>query len=242
MRLDKFISHGLNVSRSQARDIIQAGRIQVNRVTIRQIKHIVDVDMDQVFYNSALITYKEFWYFMLHKPQGVLSATKDASQKTVIDLLQEEDKRANLSIIGRLDKDTEGLILLTSNKSLVHTLTSPKKDVIKEYYCEVEGTLTEEDIIRFAKGVEIILSRDETYITKPARLEIIEAGPKSKAYVYITEGKFHQVKKMFLSCGKEVTYLKRNAIGNIRLDEDLKLAEYRELTKEEIQELKKHTV
>src|SRR5690554_1651262 len=242
MRLDKFISHSLNMSRSQARGVIQSGMIQVNKAPVRQIKHIVDVDCDQVYYQNNVIDYQEFWYFMLHKPKDVLSATKDASQTTVIDILKEEDKKKSLSIIGRLDKDTEGLILLTSNKSMVHLLTSPKKEVVKEYYCEVQGVLTKEDQLRFSKGVEIILSKEETYITKPAKLDIIESGAVSKANVYITEGKFHQVKKMFLSCGKEVTYLKRIAIGNIRLDESLKLGEYRQLSKEEIQDLKKHTV
>lgn len=242
MRLDKFIAHSLNISRSQAREVIQSGKIQIGKVVTRQIKHIVDVDTDQVYYQNTLIDYQEFWYYMLNKPKEYLSATKDDTQKTVVDLLQEKDKKSGLSIIGRLDKDTEGLILLTSNKSMVHALTSPKKDVIKEYYCEVEGVLTEEDVISFASGVEIILSKDETYITKPAKLEIIEKGPKSKANVYITEGKFHQVKKMFLSRGKQVTYLKRIAIGNIRLDDALNLGEYRNLTKEEILELKKHAV
>jgi 16S rRNA pseudouridine516 synthase len=170
----------------------------------------------------------------MNKPQGVVSATEDNYDETVVDLLEEKDKFYAPFPVGRLDKDTEGLLLLTNDGNLNHNLLSPKKHVDKIYYAEVEGEVTEEDVKSFKAG---ILLTNENYTTLPAELKIIESGEKSKCYVTIREGKFHQVKRMFLAVDKEVTYLKRIAMGSINLDETLDLGAYRHLTDKELKQL-----
>lgn len=242
MRLDKYITHTLKVTRQEAKALIQRGVITVNNQAIRKAGEIIQEETDTIMYQQNKLIYKEFVYYMMHKPRGVISATQDKKDQTVIDLLQDADKRKNLSIVGRLDKDTEGLLLITNNGQLAHALTSPKKEVWKKYYVEVEGELGKVDVDMFSQGVEIILSEEETYLTKKAKLEILTVSSNSKAYVYISEGKFHQIKKMFLSLGKKVVYLKRLSIGDLALDPKLRLGEYRELTSSEIELVKNNAV
>ena len=169
---------------------------------------------------------------MLHKPSGVVSATKDKKEKTVLDLI-EGQKRKDLFPVGRLDKDTEGLLLITNDGTLAHRLLAPGKHVDKVYYAKIDGKVTKEDVIRFSEGVDI---GDED-LTLPAKLEILTSAEESQILLTIQEGRFHQVKRMFESVGKKVTYLKRMSMGSLILDENLKKGEYRPLTKEEIEKL-----
>lgn len=181
------------------------------------------------------IEYKEYIYLMMNKPAGVISATEDVREKTVIDLLEMEDAVYEPFPVGRLDKDTVGLLLLTNDGGLAHQLLSPKKHVPKTYYALVDGTVTEEDKKAFSAGIML----DDGYVTKPAQLNILRCGEiRSEIELTITEGKFHQVKRMFEAVGKTVVYLKRLSMGPIKLDEDLAEGEYRELTDEEIDLLK----
>ena len=172
---------------------------------------------------------------MMNKPKDIISATEDNKTKTVVDILDEQERIFKPFPVGRLDKDAEGLMLLTNDGDLAHKLTSPKKDIVKKYYVEVFGTIEDMHITYFKEGVIL----DDGYKCKSAILDILTSNETgSKAYIYITEGKFHQVKRMMKSIGCEVTYLKRLSIGELVLDENLKLGEYRYLTNQELKKLK----
>ncbi|EOR23746.1 pseudouridine synthase [Niallia nealsonii AAU1] len=175
---------------------------------------------------------------MMNKPPGLISATEDTREETVIDILQIEDSVYNPFPVGRLDKDTEGLLLLTNDGKLAHQLLSPKKHVPKTYFAVIRGEVGEGDIAAFKKGVVL----DDGYLTKPGDLVILKAGETSDIELTISEGKFHQVKRMFESVGKKVIYLKRISMGPLELDESLELGEYRELTEEEVELLKNYQV
>ncbi|NLB41579.1 MAG: pseudouridine synthase, partial [Clostridiales bacterium] len=177
-----------------------------------------------------------FHYLMMNKPPGVISATWDRDTKTVIDLLSEPYNKFDLFPVGRLDKDTEGLLLLTNDGQLAHKLLSPKKQVPKTYYAEVSGKVVEYDIITFQQGIPL----ESDFTTLPAELVIIEAGDISKVLVTLYEGKFHQVKRMFEAIEKNVLYLKRISMGNLKLDDNLPLGEYKELTEEEMESVNEY--
>jgi 16S rRNA pseudouridine516 synthase len=228
MRLDNFLNKALNVSRSEASKIIKSKKIQVNGEVVVKKDYYIDEQKDIIKYNDEILEYKEFIYIMLNKPKGYLSATKDLKDKTVIDLL---NINREVFPVGRLDKDTEGLMLLTNNGKYAHLLTSPNHHVIKKYYVEIMHPVTEEEINLFCNGLEIRDGKDELYITKEAKLEVIN---DLSCYVYIHEGKFHQIKRMFEKIDNKVTYLKRVKFGEIELDPSLELGQYRELTIEEI--------
>jgi len=228
MRLDNFLNKSLNISRSEASKIIKEKKVIVNDKIITKKDTYIDEQKDVIKYNGEIITYKEFIYIMLNKPKGYLSATRDTKDKTVIDLI---DIKREIFPVGRLDKDTEGLMLLTNNGKYAHYLTSPNHHVEKKYYVEVEKNIKEEDISLFCNGLEIKDGKDELYITKEAKLEKLS---NNTCYVYIIEGKFHQIKRMFEKLNNKVTYLKRIKFGDIELDESLQLGEYRELTEDEI--------
>ena len=233
MRLDKFISTTTTLSRAEAKKIIKKG-ILINDILVKSPDYKVDEINDQVIVNGDRLFYQKYVYIMMNKPQNVISATDDAIDKTVVDLLEEKDRIYKVFPVGRLDKDTEGLMLLTNDGDLAHKLISPKKDVEKKYYVEVSGELKEEHLVLVKEGLVI----DEGYKCKSARLEIIESSEvNSIAYIYITEGKFHQVKRMMKVLGTTVTYLKRLSIGTLELDKNLKLGEYRYLTDKEIKNL-----
>lgn len=235
MRLDKFISTTTTLSRAEAKKIIKKG-ILINDILVKSPDYKVDEINDQVIVNGNRLFYQKYVYIMMNKPQNVISATDDAIDKTVVDLLEEKDRIYKVFPVGRLDKDTEGLMLLTNDGDLTHKLISPKKDVEKKYYVEVSGELKEEHLVLVKEGLVI----DEGYKCKRARLEIIESTEvNSIAYIYITEGKFHQVKRMMKALGTTVTYLKRLSIGTLELDKNLKLGEYRYLTDKEIKNLNK---
>ena len=235
MRLDKFISTTTTLSRAEAKKIIKKG-ILINDILVKSPDYKIDEINDQVIVNGNRLFYQKYVYIMMNKPQNVISATEDAIDKTVVDLLEEKDRIYKVFPVGRLDKDTEGLMLLTNDGELAHKLISPKKDVEKKYYVEVSGELKEEHLELVKDGLVI----DEGYKCKSARLEILESSKvKSIANIYITEGKFHQVKRMMKALGTTVTYLKRLSIGTLELDKTLKLGEYRYLTDKEIKNLNK---
>ena len=235
MRLDKFISTTTTLSRAEAKKIIKKG-ILINDILIKSPDYKVDEFNDQVIVNGNRLVYQKYVYIMMNKPKNTVSATEDAIERTVVDILRDEDRIHKVFPVGRLDKDTEGLMLLTNDGELAHKLISPKKDVEKKYYVEVSGELKNEHLEIVKEGVTL----EDGYKCKPARLEILDTSEgNSKANIFITEGKFHQVKRMMKSLGTTVTYLKRLSIGSLKLDENLKLGEYRYLTDDELNKLTK---
>ena len=235
MRLDKFLSHTGFGSRKEVKQLLKKKVVRVNDQVVKKGYYILNLNQDHISVNGEMITYQEFIYLMLNKPAGYLSATEDNFQKTVIDLLQPEEQHFNPFPVGRLDKDTEGLLLLTNDGELAHFLLSPKKHVKKTYYAEVVGVMDLEDIERFKLGIVL----EDGYKCLPAELQIIEQTDRtSKVLITVEEGKFHQVKRMVLACGKEVNYLKRQSMASLKLDETLKSGEYRPLDKEELNQLK----
>lgn len=233
MRLDKYLTNLAIGSRSQVKEIIKKGQIFVNDIKITKPDVHVDEFNDIIKLDGINLEYNKFYYYMLNKPQNVLSAVSDKNSKTVLDLLDVKPKKG-LFPVGRLDKDTEGLLIITNNGQLAHDLLSPSKHIPKTYYVELNGELISNDIELFKKGLDI----GEKSITKPAILDILPE--KNKAFITITEGKFHQVKRMFAAIGLTVTFLKRISMGDLKLDEKLKPGEYRPLTDEEVSLLLKN--
>ncbi|EOW8179990.1 pseudouridine synthase [Listeria monocytogenes] len=227
MRLDKLLSHTGFGSRKEVKPLLKSGAVVVNGTIQKDSKTQVNPDKDQITVHGTPVVYQEFVYFMLHKPQNVVSATEDNVSETVIDLLAQEDTLTDPFPVGRLDKDTEGLLIITNDGTLAHNLLSPKKHIDKTYYAKIDGDVTAADVEAFAAGIEL----DDGYTCKPARLEIITPN---EIKVTIQEGKFHQVKRMFAARGKSVSYLKRISMGNLQLDESLELGEYRPLTEAEL--------
>lgn len=237
MRLDKFLAHTGFGTRKETKDLLKKKAVEVNGVCVKDGKFQVKPVVDQVAVYGEAVAYQEFIYLMLHKPQGVVSATIDNVNPTVIDLLTPAEQKFEPFPVGRLDKDTEGLLILTNDGVLAHELLSPKKHVAKRYEATIDGIVTQEDRDAFKKG--IVLS--DGYQCQPAELEIVSVMPDegtSSIFVTIHEGKFHQVKRMFEACGKKVVYLKRAAMGLLELDPNLPLGKYRPLTQEELNLLK----
>ena len=241
MRLDKLLAHTGYGTRAEVKRLLKTKTVTLNGQVAQDGKIQVDLKKDQVLVAGQLADYREFVYLMMNKPQDCLSATTDRSGRTVIDLLSEEYRRFDMVPAGRLDRNTEGLMLLTNDGALVHSIISPKKEVYKQYLACLDGELTPEKISLLEAGVEIRDGADEIYRTKPARITLLEPQQgRQAALIEITEGKFHQVKRMFASVGCKVTYLKRNAIGRLKLDDSLALGQYRELTEVEISILRGH--
>ena len=236
MRLDKYLAQMGAGTRSEVKKQIRKGCITVNDEVVRSADHKVNEKEDRVCCNGQPVSYISMEYYMLHKPAGVVSATEDKREQTVLELITDK-RRKDLFPAGRLDKDTEGLLLITNDGQLAHELLSPKKHVDKVYYAKILGRVTEEDVALFADGVNIG-SDERNEWTLPAELEILKSGEESEVRLTIREGKFHQIKRMFQAVGKEVTYLKRESMGTLSLDETLKPGEYRPLTEEEIKGLK----
>ena len=230
MRVDKLLSNVGVASRAELKKYCKQGLISVNGKVINNPGIQVDSENDEVMFNGEKIVYREFVYIMLNKPDGYISATFDKRDPIVLDLIDKEDLVFEPFPVGRLDKDTEGLLVLTNDGQLAHRVLSPKKHVPKTYYAKVEGVVTEEDVKAFADGVTL----DDGYETMPAELVILKSDEISEIELTIHEGKFHQVKRMFESVGKKVVYLKRLSMGKLKLDEGLALGEYRELTEEEV--------
>lgn len=228
MRLDKLLAESGQGSRAEVKAYIKNGQVTVNGQIIQKPDTKVQPEEDTIVCKGQQLHYEPLVYYMLHKPQGVVSATEDNVSKTVIALLAEE-KRTDLFPVGRLDKDTEGLLLITNDGQFSHDLLSPKKHVTKTYFAKIDGAVTEEEIAQFAEGIDI----GDVKPTLPAELQI--AGERSdEVLVTITEGRYHQVKRMFAVFGQEVVYLKRISIGTLHLDDDLPLGSYRKLQQNEI--------
>ena len=236
MRLDKYVSLALFVTRSEAKKLISNKDIKVikDNAEIIKLNSNYNITNEKVYYNNQLIIAKEYIYIMMNKPKDYICANHDNYHKCVFDLI-EEYKTRNLGIIGRLDIDTEGLIIITDDGELIHNITSPKHNHTKKYYLETDKSFNEKDVLAFNDGIDIFVEK-ELYHTLPSKLEIID---NNKAYITLTEGKFHQIKLMCKAINKNVTYLKRIEINGIKLDEKLKLGEYRLLTDEEIDIIKK---
>lgn len=236
MRLDKYLADLQMGTRSQVKDFIKKGMITVNGETITKADFKINENSDCITCKGKMLTYQKYRYFLLHKPAGVITATKDNHDKTVMDLLPKEFAD-DFFPVGRLDKDTEGFLLITNDGELSHKLLSPKKHVAKTYYVECSGTITPEKRLNLEQGVDI----GDEKPTLPAKVEIIKT--EEDYYVIeltITEGRFHQVKRMIQAIGGEVTYLKRLSMGGLSLGNSLAKGDYRELTSEEIDILKRN--
>ncbi|CAM3515561.1 pseudouridine synthase [Marinicrinis lubricantis] len=234
-RLDKVLVHMGCGSRSEIKKLAKQKQIEVNGQVVTDTGMKVNPAQDQITVCGKFVHYREFIYMMLNKPQGVISATEDARDRTVLDLLEPWVQAFQPFPVGRLDKDTEGLLLLTNDGKLAHELLSPKKHVEKTYEVEAAGELTEQEIRQLEEGITL----DDGYVTLPAKAHILSAAEgTTKLHLTITEGKFHQVKRMLRAVGSEVTFLKRISMGPLRLDDALPIGHYRELTDEEITALK----
>ena len=233
MRLDKFLSHMGYGTRKEVKILVKSKAIQVNEVVVKDSAMHVNELKDEVMVYGEVVEYREFIYLMMNKPPGVVSATEDSRDQTVIDLLDDDVRHFEPYPVGRLDKDTVGLLLLTNDGALTHRLLSPNKDVPKVYFAKVEGVVDASDIAAFSTGVIL----DDGYHTKPGILKILKSDSVSEIELSITEGKFHQVKRMFESVGKTVIYLKRLSMGALLLDESLPEGSYRELTVEEYNQI-----
>ena len=231
LRIDKMLSNSGVGSRKQIKTDARKGFVEVNGTIEKDSSKIIDTETDKVKYKGEVIKYTQYIYLMMNKPRGVVSATEDNYDKTVIDLLDDEEKFYEPFPVGRLDKDSEGLLLITNDGKLAHELLSPRKHVDKTYYVEVAEEITEDDVRAFEEGV---ILKEDNYKTLPAKLQIMESGYPSICLVTIREGKFHQLKRMFNAVNNEVTYLKRISMGALKLDESLKTGQYRHLTEEEI--------
>ena len=233
LRIDKILSNVGYGSRAEIKKYCRYGIIFVNGEMVNNPGLQVDPENDEIIFDSEKVNYREFIYIMLNKPGGYISATYDKFDPIVLDLIDPSYLVFEPFPVGRLDKDTEGLLVLTNDGQLSHRVLSPKKHVPKTYYAKVEGKVTNEDILEFEKGVVL----DDGYKTMPSKLNILKSDEISEIELTINEGKFHQVKRMFESVGKKVVYLKRLSMGNLKLDESLALGEYRELTLDEIKQM-----
>ncbi|CAN7645154.1 pseudouridine synthase [Paenibacillus sp. LjRoot153] len=238
-RLDKILAHVGVGTRSELKRLAKEGAIYVNGVKVKDSGMQVNPDKDTITVNGEVVTYREFVYLMMNKPQGVVSATEDNRDRTVVDLLDEEYAPFEVFPVGRLDKDTEGFLLLTNDGKLAHNLLSPRKHVPKTYYAKVEWEVNDADREAFSQGVTL----DDGYETLPGDLKILQtgneaAGIPSEIELTIMEGKFHQVKRMFQAVGKQVVFLKRISMGPLVLDPDLALGQVRELSVEELSSLR----
>lgn len=230
MRLDKFLADLQIGTRSQVKDFIKKGLVTVNDETITKADFKVNESLDTVTCKGTTLSYQKYRYFLLHKPAGVVTATRDHHDKTVMDLLPKE-LHADFFPVGRLDKDTEGFLLITNDGALSHQLLSPKKHVAKTYYVECQGVLTSQKIQLLENGVNI---GDEKPTLPAIVKEISKEADSYVIHLTITEGRFHQVKRMIQAIGGEVTYLKRLSMGGLSLDETLEKGSYRELSLDEI--------
>ncbi|MBH7496569.1 rRNA pseudouridine synthase [Clostridioides difficile] len=229
-RIDKILSNLGYGSRSEIKKYCKQGSVVVNGIEVSNPGTQVDTENDEILFNGEEVIYREYIYLMMNKPDGYISATTDKYDPTVLDLIDLSYLAFEPFPVGRLDKDTEGLLVLTNDGKLSHRVLSPKKHVPKTYYAKIDGVVTEEDVEAFLEGVVL----DDGYKTMPSQLNILKSDDESEIELTIHEGKFHQVKRMFESVGKKVVYLKRLSMGNLKLDESLELGEYRELTDEEV--------
>ena len=233
MRLDKFLVACAVGSRTEVKNLLKAGRVTVNGKKEKSAKLQIDEERDEIRFDDQVLEYEEFVYYMMNKPQGVISATEDSKHRTVLDLLDDLARTKEVFPVGRLDIDTHGLLLLTNDGQLAHALLSPKRHVDKTYLAQVKGIMTQEDVETFSKGIPL-----KDFTCQPAKLEILSVDldkDESQVRVTIAEGKFHQVKRMVAYCGKEVVDLQRLTMGALVLDENLKRGEWRRVSQEELE-------
>ncbi len=233
-RLDKVLSNFGFGSRTEIKSAVRKGLVTIDGNIAKDSGQYVDPAENVIEMSGIKLNYRKYIYLMMNKPKGVISATTDNKQKTVFDILPEKYKCFDLFPAGRLDIDTEGLVLMTNDGQLSHEILSPKKHVTKQYYAHVLGVVNDSDIVAFSNGVKL----DDGYKTLPAQLEIIKSDEISEIKLSIVEGKFHQVKRMFEAVDKKVIYLKRLSMGKLRLDETLELGECKELDEADIELLK----
>lgn len=223
MRIDKFISNMGFGSRKEIKEYIKKKKITVNGEIIKSGDTYIDTD-DEIYCCGKKVEYEKYIYIMMNKPSGYVSANEDNKEKTVFDLIDNKYRKKELFIAGRLDKDTEGFLIITNNGKFAHNMLSPKKHVNKTYFVKSKGgEITDEDVTKFKNGITI----DDGYKCKPAILEIKNNGEISECLLTISEGKFHQVKRMFEAIGKKVIYLKRVKIGNLELDDNIPLGKFK---------------
>ena len=234
MRIDKFLGLTGCASRAEAKKLIRSGAVTVNGVAVRSADTKLDPEKDRVLFCGKEVVYRKYTYIMMKKPQGVVSATEDGREKTVIDLLPGDMRKTDLFPCGRLDKNTLGLMLITDNGDLAHRLLSPKSHVEKKYYFRSRFPVTEEEAGRFENG----LTLEDGYETKPARIEL--RGDGDEGIITLVEGKYHQIKRMLEALNNKITYLERISFGPLVLDEALDRGEWRYLAEEEIAALEAH--
>lgn len=234
MRIDKFLSNMGVATRTESSRAARAGLILVNGKPVKKADVHIDPEKDMITYCGRKIEYRKYTYILMNKPDGVVSATEDGRDRTVIDLLPEELQRLSLFPCGRLDKHTLGLVMLTDDGDLAHRLLSPKHHVKKKYRFESKFPLSDEEIEYLEKGATL----EDGYVTKPSRIELFE--DKRSGHITLTEGKYHQIKRMLESVNNKITYLERITFGPLALDEKLARGEWRFLTQNEIDELEKH--
>ena len=225
MRLDKFLSNMGKATRSEASRLVRAGKVLVNGTPAKKSDTQINPDTDEVILNGIPVTYKKFTYIMLNKPEGYVSATDDPNEKTVLDLVDPEDRRKGLFPCGRLDKNTLGLVILTNDGENAHRLLSPKHHVAKVYRFKSLKALTQEDVTSLEGGVDI-----GGYFTKPC---VVNLTGENEGEITLTEGKYHQIKRMLEAVDNKITYLERISFGDIKLDTSLKRGEWRYLTPDE---------
>ena len=234
MRLDKFLGACGCGSRADAKRAIRKGAVTVNGIAAKNADRAIDEEHDKVVFCGKTVVYRRYVYIMMNKPEGVVSATEDGREKTVLDLLPPDVRRAGMFPCGRLDKNTLGLILLTDNGELGHRLLSPKHHVTKVYRFRSKFPISEADASRFEDGLVL----EDGYVTLPAKIELLGAG--DEGYITLTEGKYHQIKRMLESLNNRITYLERVRFGPLCLDDSLSRGEWRYLSDEEMAALEAH--
>ena len=234
MRIDKFLSNMGIASRTESSKAARGGLILVNGVAVKKADIHNDPEKDEIIFCGRTIEYRKYTYILMNKPDGVVSATEDGKDRTVIDLLPEELQKLNLFPCGRLDKHTLGLVMLTDDGDLAHRLLSPKHHVKKKYFFESKFPLSDEEIEHLEKGATL----EDGYVTKPSQIQLLEN--KQSGYITLVEGKYHQIKRMLESVNNKITYLERVTFGPLVLDESLARGEWRFLTKDEIEKLENH--
>lgn len=232
MRIDKLLANMGYGSRKDVKILLKQGVVHIDDQPVKDAKRQVNLEAERVTVLGEVVEYRPFVYLMMNKPVGVISATEDKVESTVIELIDPAYAHYELFPVGRLDKDTTGLLLITNDGAFNHALMSPRKHVDKVYIADIDGEMTVEDIRTFAEGVEL----EDGYTTKPSRLEVLsQTGGKSVIRLTLSEGKYHQVKRMVAAVGKHVARLERVQIGHLELDPSLQAGEYRELTEVEIE-------
>ncbi|SNZ07804.1 16S rRNA pseudouridine516 synthase [Persephonella hydrogeniphila] len=236
IRLDKFLSDLGFGSRKEVKKLIKQKRVQVNDRTVNNPSFTIDIQKDSVYLDGELLQYNEHHYYMFNKPSGYITAKEDKTHPVVMEFFEDNPFYRKLFPVGRLDIDTEGLLLITDDGQLSHRIAHPKWEVEKEYYAVVKGDISSEKLDRYEKeGIKF-----KNFTTKPFKIKVLSSSPeKSEILITVKEGKHHIVKKIMEKIGYPVLYLKRIRIGNLKLDESLEPGEYRELTEEELKNLKK---